>query len=131
MAPESVGERTISNTGDGPPRWSAKVPVLRQEEVVYGLWVVPCIPNCKAGVALRCGECDFEIRSYPGPFVLGDPNSLSDTCRCLEEMLANDAPFPVRTDESFRLDLVILLVTIEVVDNPPLGVLVTPHHSTG
>jgi hypothetical protein len=46
-------------------------------------------------------------------------------------MLANDAPFPVRTDESFRLDLVILLVTIEVVDNPPLGVLVTPHHSTG
>lgn len=54
---------------------------------------------------LRRGKGDFEICCYPGAFVLEDPSFLADTRGRLEEMFANDASFPIRTDQPGGVEL--------------------------
>jgi hypothetical protein len=107
------------------------MPVSGPEKVKYRLRVVSRSPKWKIRMTLRCGECDFEVRSYPGPFVLEDPDFLANTFRGLEKVLANDTPFPVRTDEPSGPDLARFLVTIEIVNGHPFGMFITAHNLTG
>jgi hypothetical protein len=82
-------------------------------------------------MTLRCGECDFKIRSYLGSFVLKDPDFLANAFRGLEKVLADDAPFPVGTDEPSGPNLARFLVTIEIVNSHPFGMFITAHNLTG
>jgi hypothetical protein len=130
MAPEPISERTEPATSHGSPRGTAEMPVSGPEKIIYGLQVVPCSPKRKIGVTLWRGECDFEVRSYPGSFVLKDPDFLANAFRGLEKVLANDTPFPVRADEPSRPDLARFLVTIEIVNGHPFGMFITAHNLT-
>jgi hypothetical protein len=122
---------TKSTTGYGLPWGTAEVPVCRPEEVVYRLWVKSSRPQRKVGVALRRGEGDSEIGCYPNSFVLEDPRFLSDTRGRLEEMFADDASFPIRTDQPGGVDLARCFFAIEVVDSHSVRVLVASNNLAG
>lgn len=107
------------------------MPVSGPENVKYRLWVVSRSPKRKIRMTLRCGKCDFEIRSYPGSLVLKEPDFLANAFRGLEKVLADDAPFPVGTDEPSGPDLARFMVTVEIVNSHSVGMFITAHNLTG